>query len=105
MSNTGSKTLTISVMQKEFQVACQEGEEESLLRAARYLSEQMESIRSSGKVVGMDRIAVMAALNMSHELLSGHSKVQTSQDYAKLRIRALNDRLETAIADGRQLKI
>jgi cell division protein ZapA len=65
----------------------------------------MESIRSSGKVVGMDRIAVMAALNMSHELLSGHSKVQTSQDYAKLRIRALNDRLETAIADGRQLKI
>ena len=74
MSNTGSKTLTISVMQKEFQVACPEGEEESLLRAARYLSEQMESIRSSGKVVGMDRIAVMAALNMSHELLSGHSR-------------------------------
>ena len=70
MSNTGSKTLTISVMQKEFQVACPEGEEESLLRAARYLSEQMESIRSSGKVVGMDRIAVMAALNMSHELNS-----------------------------------
>ena len=65
MSNTGSKTLTISVMQKEFQVACPEGEEESLLRAARYLSEQMESIRSSGKVVGMDRIAVMAARQTS----------------------------------------
>ena len=64
------------------------------------LSEQMESIRSSGKVIGMDRIAVMAALNMSHELLNGNSKVQTSQDYAKLRIRALNDRSETAIADG-----
>ena len=105
MSNSGNKTLTISVMQKEFQVACPAGEEESLLRAARHLSEQMENIRSSGKVVGMDRIAIMAALNMSHELLSGHSKVQTSQDYAKLRIRALNDRLETAIADGRQLKI
>ena len=105
MSNSGSKTLTISVMQKEFQVACPEGEEEPLLRAARDSSEQMESIRSSGKVVGMDRIAIMAALNMSHELLSGHSKVQTSQDYAKLRIRALNDRLESAIADGKQLKI
>ena len=105
MSNSGSKTLTSSVMQKEFQVACPEGEEESLLRAARYLSEQMESIRSSGKVVGMDRIAVMAALNMSHELLTGHTKVQTSQDYARLRIRALNDRLESAIADGKQLKI
>jgi cell division protein ZapA len=65
----------------------------------------MEAIRSSGKVVGMDRIAVMAALNMSHELLTGHTKVQTSQDYARLRIRALNDRLESAIADGKQLKI
>ena len=100
-----SKTLTISIMNKEFQVACPEGEEEALQRAARYLGEQMQEIRQSGKVVGMDRIAIMTALNMSHELLSGQSKVQTSQDYAKLRIRALNDRLENAIADGKQLKI
>ncbi len=100
-----SKTLTISIMNKEFQVACPEGEEEALQRAARYLSEQMQEIRQSGKVVGMDRIAIMTALNMSHELLSGQSKVQTSQDYAKLRIRALNDRIENAIADGKQLKI
>ena len=100
-----SKTLTISIMNKEFQVACPEGEEEALQRAARYLSEQMQEIRQSGKVVGMDRIAIMTALNMSHELLSGQSKVQTSQDYAKLRIRALNDRLENALADGKQLKI
>ncbi len=100
-----SKTLTISIMNKEFQVACPEGEEEALQRAARYLSEQMQEIRQSGKVVGMDRIAIMTALNMSHELLSGQSKVQTSQDYAKLRIRALNDRLENAIANGKQLKI
>ena len=100
-----SKTLTISIMNKEFQVACPEGEEEALQRAARYLSEQMQEIRQSGKVVGMDRIAIMTALNMSHELLSGQSKVQTSQDYAKLRIRTLNDRLENAIADGKQLKI
>ena len=100
-----SKTLTISIMNKEFQVACPEGEEEALQRAARHLSERMLEIRQSGKVVGMDRIAIMAALNMSHELLNGQSKVQTSQDYAKLRIRALNDRLENAIADGKQLKI
>ena len=100
-----SKTLSISIMNKEFQVACPDGEEQALQRAAHYLSEQMEDIRKGGKVVGMDRIAIMAALNMSHELLSGQSKGQTSQDYAKLRIRALNDRLENAIADGKQLKI
>ena len=100
-----SKTLSISIMNKEFQVACPDGEEQALQRAAHYLSEQMEDIRKGGKVVGMDRIAIMAALNMSHELLNGQSKVQTSQDYAKLRIRALNDRLEHAIADGKQLRI
>ena len=74
-----SKTLSISIMKKEFQVACPDGEEEALQRAARYLSEQMEDIRKGGKVVGMDRIAIMAALNMSHELLNGQSKVQTSK--------------------------
>jgi cell division protein ZapA len=105
MSDSDSKTLSISIMQKEFQVACPADEEEALLRAARYLHEQMEGIRSSGRVVGMDRIAVMAALNMANELLSGESKVQTSQDYAKLRIRTLNDRIEAAIADGKQLKL
>ena len=75
-----SKTLSISIMNKEFQVACPDGEEQALQRAAHYLSEQMEDIRKGGKVVGMDRIAIMAALNMSHELLNGQSKVQTSQD-------------------------
>jgi cell division protein ZapA len=105
MGKTDSKTLAITVMNKEFQVACPKGEEEALSRAARYLSEQMEGIRATGKVVGLDRIAVMAALNMSHELVSGQGKIQTSQDYATLRIRALNDRLESAIADGKQLKI
>jgi cell division protein ZapA len=105
MSDSDSKTLSISIMQKEFQVACPADEEEALLRSAKYLHEQMEGIRSSGKVVGMDRIAVMAALNMANELLSGESKIQTSQDYAKLRIRTLNDRIETAIADGKQLKL
>ena len=103
MTNPSTQTLTVTIMQKEFQIACPEGEEDALRRAAHHLNEQMEAIRAGGKVVGLDRI--MTALNMSNELLNGQSKVQTSQDYAKLRIRALNDRVEAAIADGKQLKI
>ena len=57
MSDSDSKILSISIMQKEFQVACPADEEEALLRAARYLHEQMEEIRSSGRVVGLDRIS------------------------------------------------
>ena len=52
-----SKTLSISIMKKEFQVACPDGEEEALQRAARYLSEQMEDIRKGGKVVGIDALS------------------------------------------------
>ena len=105
MTNPSTQTLTVTIMQKEFQIACPEGEEDALRRAAHHLNEQMEAIRAGGKVVGLDRIAIMTALNMSNEFLNGQSKVQTSQDYAKLRIRALNDRVEAAIADGKQLKI
>ncbi|MEL0047118.1 MAG: cell division protein ZapA [Gammaproteobacteria bacterium] len=105
MSNPSTQTLTVTIMQKEFQISCPAGEEDALRRAAHHLNEQMESIRAGGKVVGLDRIAIMTALNMSNELLNGQSKVQTSQDYARLRIRALKDRVEAAIADGKQLKI
>ena len=105
MTNPSTQTLTVTIMQKDFQIACPQGEEEALRQAAHHLNEQMEAIRAGGKVVGLDRIAIMTALNMSNDLLNGQSKVQTSQDYARLRIRALKDRVEAAIADGKQLKI
>ena len=105
MTKLSTKTLSVTIMQKEFQIACPEGEEDALRRAAHHLNEQMEAIRAGGKVVGLDRVAIMTALNMSNDLLNGQSKVQTSQDYSKLRIRALSDRVAAAIADGKQLKL
>ena len=105
MTKLSTKTLSVTIMQKEFQIACPEGEEDALRRAAHHLNEQMEAIRAGGKVVGLDRVAIMTALNMSNDLLNGQSKVQTSQDYAKLRIRALSDRVAAAIADGKQLNL
>ena len=65
-----TKGLQISVMGREFRVACPENEQKGLLEAVAYLDKKMHEIRDNGKVVGLERIAIMAALNIAHELLS-----------------------------------
>ena len=64
------KGLQINVMGREFRVACTENEQKGLLEAVDYLNKKMAEIRENGKVIGLERIAIMAALNIAHELLS-----------------------------------
>ncbi|MBI3044404.1 MAG: cell division protein ZapA [Betaproteobacteria bacterium] len=64
------KGLQINVMGREFRVACPENEQKGLLEAVDYLNRKMNEIRDNGKVIGLERIAIMAALNIAHELLS-----------------------------------
>ena len=65
-----SKGLQINVMGREFRVACPEDEQKGLLEAVDYLNQKMSEIRDNGKVIGLERIAIMAALNIAHELLA-----------------------------------
>lgn len=65
-----SKSLDVSIMGRDFRVACPAGEEQALLDAVSYLDKKMNEIFESGKVIGTERIAIMAALNIAHELLS-----------------------------------
>ena len=62
-------TLTIQILDKSFQVSCPVEERAALAESARYLDEKMRGIRSSGSIIGMERIAVMAALNIAHDYL------------------------------------
>ena len=64
------KALQISVMGREFRVACPESEQKELLEAVEYLNRKMDEIRDNAKVIGVERIAIMAALNIAHELLA-----------------------------------
>jgi cell division protein ZapA len=64
------KGLQINVMGREFRVACPENEQKGLLEAVDYLNKKMNEIRDNGKVIGLERIAIMAALNIAHELLA-----------------------------------
>ena len=68
--NADPKGLQINVMGREFRVACPENEQKGLLEAVDYLNRKMTEIRDHGKVIGLERIAIMAALNIAHELLT-----------------------------------
>ena len=64
------KTLQITIMGREFRVACPENEQAGLLEAVDYLNRKMLEIREGGKIIGLERIAIMAALNIAHEMLT-----------------------------------
>lgn len=97
--------VTIRILDKDYQVACPEDERAALVEAARLLNERMTEIRSSGKVVGADRIAVMAALNISHELLETRAGRGPSADAISRRIHVLQEKVEQALSHARQHEI
>jgi cell division protein ZapA len=61
--------ITVNILDRDYQIACQNEEKELLLAAAKYLDQKMREIRDRGNVIGIDRIAVMAALNIAHDFL------------------------------------
>jgi len=69
MNQEAATPVSVSVLDKEFRIACPPQERDSLIRAARHLDSKMREIRHTGKVIGNDRVAVMAAINLTHELL------------------------------------
>ena len=101
--NAESKALQINIMGREFRVACPEEEQKRLLEAVDYLNRKMQDIRSGGKVVGLERIAIMAALNVAHELLS--MKVGGGFDMAdiKRKMNRMENVLDQAMADQNEL--
>ena len=103
--NAENNTLTVSIVGKDYQVACPAGEEESLREAAHYLHKLMESIRASGRVVGLDRVAVMAALNVSNELLQSKNSRADSQAKVTAQVQKLSDRVADAISANKQMQI
>lgn len=69
MKTTASDGITVTILGKEFAVACPENERAALIAAAAHLDKKMREIQSSGKVIGSERTAIMAALNIAHDLL------------------------------------
>lgn len=97
--------VDIRILDKEFRIACAEDEKDELLASAQYLDEQMKTIRRGGKVIGAERIAIMAALNIAHELLQVKREKQSDTDNISHRLRSLQDRIDVALNSGNQLEL
>ena len=93
-------TVTVHILDKEYCIACPPDERSNLESAARYLDGKMREIRSGGKVIGADRIAVMAALNITHDLLHKEERpdIQASGS-TREQVRDLLDRVDLVLAD------
>lgn len=103
-----SKTVepvAVSILGKEYRIACEPGAEDELVNAARFLDARMREVRGNGKVIGTDRIAVMVALNLAHELLTEKSEQDSAAGTANKRVRALRERIEIALNDSTQLEL
>ena len=105
MSHQDQARVSVRIMDKEYVVACPYDERSALLDAAEFLNARMREIRESGKVVGLDRIAVMAALNLAHELLKGKDRESKLDSGVGHRVRALRERVEGALEKGQQLEL
>ncbi len=93
-----SKGVTVKILAKDYQIACPENQTHHLIDAALLLDNRMKEIRGSGRVIGLERIAVMAALNLAHELLKLRSEIQNTSDDTEKRLLQLHDKIEEALA-------
>ena len=97
------KTLEVNLLGRSYRVACDDQEREALMQAVAYLDAKMNEIRKAGKVMGAERIAVMAALNVAHELLSVRLGTGLDVGQAKRRLLALESQIDAAIAKQEKL--
>ena len=102
MSAADKNAMTISLLGREFRVAVPEGEHKQLQASVDFLNKKMKEVRDTGKVVGNERIAIMAALNIAHEFVSNPGKGAAAQSVdngaIKRRILAMQETLDSALA-------
>lgn len=97
-----TKGLDVTILGREFRIACPENEQQALLMAVDYLDKRMREIRDGGKVIGLERIAIMAALNITHELLRTRGESEQPQQWRR-RITDMQAQIEQALADQNEL--
>ena len=104
MANSNN-TLTVSILDRDFRINCPANSQHELTSAAQFLDDKMREIRAashgSGQVLGTDRIAVIAALNIAHQL----QQLQNQQTQLSLELERIDERLDEALAHSPQLEL
>jgi cell division protein ZapA len=97
--------VSVRLLDREYQVACPADERSDLLDSAEYLDTKMREVRDGGKVVGLDRIAVISALNLANELIKLRRNGSVVDSDLGSKIRTLRERVESALEKGQQLEL
>jgi cell division protein ZapA len=105
MSPPEATRVSVRILDRDYFIACPQEERSDLLDSAAFLNTRMKEIRDTGKVVGVDRIAVMAALNIANEMLRQREQDHGSQADIGVRVRTLRERVESALQKGQQLDL
>lgn len=94
--NIENVPVTVRILEKEYHIACPRDEKDELLTSAEYLNRRMREIRNSAGVVGADKIAILAALNICHEFLTQ----QSQQKHLNARMQSLQERIDTILRES-----
>ena len=103
MSNDNKNTLDVTILDREFRIACQDDERDELLEAVAYLDKKMREISSLGKIVTVERIAIMAALNITHEFLNTRLGNGFDMGDFKRRMNSMQATIDATLAEQDEL--
>ena len=103
--STGLRPVTITILEKEYLISCHEEERDRLHTAAAFLNDKMREVKAGGKVVGTERIAVMAALNITSELLSWRSESEELSNSVDSTLRRLRSKIDAALTPGARVEM
>ena len=104
MSNQPS-AVEVKILDKEYQVNCPPSDQEALMKSARYLDESMRKIKDRGNIHGAEKIAVMAALNITHDMLRKNRLINETRHITAQHVKGLEEKIDIALAISRQLEI
>ncbi|WGL15934.1 cell division protein ZapA [Microbulbifer bruguierae] len=96
-SKSNNFAVAVTILDKEYRVACSENEQAGLQASAKLLNERMAKIRNSGSVIGAERIAVMAALNIAHELIQAKAEL-ARQPVEEQMLDRLHEKVQAALS-------
>lgn len=104
-SPEAATTVTVKILDREYQISCPPSEQDALIQSARQLDENMRKIKSRGTIHGMEKISVMAALNITHELLQKNRQINEMRHSNAQQIKYLEDKVDHALHQARQIEL
>lgn len=102
---TDPQPINISILDKDYKVACPVGEQPALLASAKYLDGKMREVRDSGSIIGSERIAVITALNITNDFLSADNQSTDVESDISPRLKSLESKITRVLEEARQLEI